>query len=443
MISLEELCKSNKMFDNRYELIKKIGSGGFSEVWLARDTTADFDVAIKIYMTEGRLNNSSKNLFRQEFRDICALQHTNIIHAVGFGIYNDEAPYLCMTVCKDGSANKLKGKISENDLWDLIKQVASGLEYLHRRDIIHQDIKPDNILINNGQYLIIDFGISAKSRSTLRQTNNGNNGGGTTWYMSAESFDNNKPSSLARDIWAFGATLFELMTGDVPYGQYGGLTQMQMHGKIPEIFNSFSDDLKQLTYRCLALHPWDRPSAEQILEIVDSHQKKKDIDWKKGDNGGQSKKKKILISSVASAVILSILSLWYFDSTIPSSDKFTSNKYDSLYLAEIEKVRNAVDEHSAKIMEQREADRISIAPIINEIQHYSEYASKEDSLTAIDAKKKAKECKDSIKNRINQVCQFLEKRGKQKLEYGPIGHEPAQKYFARRDSIKKYLNSIN
>lgn len=370
MVNLNVFKESRQLFDNRYKLIDRIGSGGFSEVWLARDTTADFDVAIKVYMTEGRLNNTSKNLFRQEFRDICALQHTNIIHAVGFGIYNDEAPYLCMTVCKDGSASQLKGHINEEALWDLIKQVASGLEYLHGRDIVHQDIKPDNILINNGQYLIIDFGISAKSRSTLRQTNNGNNGGGTTWYMSAESFDNNNPSSLARDIWAFGATLFELMTGDVPYGQYGGLTQMQMHGKIPEIANDFSDDLKQLTYKCLALHPWDRPSAEQILEIVDSHQKKKDIDWNKGNNAGQSKKKKIFLSSVASIVVLSILSLWYFNSTI-SSKEITSNKYDSLYLAEVEKVRIAVNEHSAKIMEQREADKISIAPIIPKIRKKS------------------------------------------------------------------------
>ena len=441
MVNLNDFKESRQLFDNRYELIDRIGSGGFSEVWLARDTTADLDVALKVYMTEGRLNNTSKNLFRQEFRDICALQHTNIIHAVGFGIYNDEAPYLCMTVCKDGSANKLKGRISEEDLWDLIKQVASGLEYLHGRDIVHQDIKPDNILINNGQYLIIDFGISAKSRSTLRQTENGNNGGGTTWYMSAESFDNTNPSSLARDIWAFGATLFELMTGDVPFGQYGGLTQLKKNGAIPEISNNYSDDLKQLTYKCLSLYPWDRPSAEQILEIVNSHSKGEKLEWGKEDNGGKSIIKKFSVSLVASVAVLSLLYVSYLRHDV-SPQEITSYKNDSLYLAEVEKVRNAVNEHSTNIMKQPEADKISVAPIIKEIQHYTEFASKEDSIT-IDAKYKAKECKDSIRNKVNQVCQFLETRGNQKLEYGPIGHEPAQKYFARRDSIKKYINSIN
>lgn len=437
MISLEELRKSNILFDNRYKLIDKIGSGGFSEVWLAKDIMADLEVALKVYITEGKLDIKSKDLFRQEFKDICALQHTNIIHAVGFGIYNDEAPYLCMIVCKDGSANKYKGNITEKELWNFIEQVASGLKYLHGRDIIHQDIKPDNILINNGQYLIIDFGISAKSRSTLRQTNNVNNGGGTTWYMSAESFDNNTPSSLARDIWAFGATLFELMTGDVPFGQYGGLTQMKKKGEIPEIPYNFSNDLKQLTYKCLALHPWDRLSAEQILEIVDSHKKNKYIDW---GNGSKSRKKKIVVSSVVSVVMLSILSFWYY----PTQRQIepTSNKYDSLYLAEVEKVRKAVNEYSANIMEQREADKISIAPIIEEIQHYTEFASKEDSIS-IDVKNKAEECKDSIRNKVNQVCQFLETRANQKMEYGPIGQESAQKYIARRDSIKKYINSIN
>ena len=60
MVNLNDFKESRQLFDNRYELIDRIGSGGFSEVWLARDTTADLDVALKIYMTEGRLNNTSK-----------------------------------------------------------------------------------------------------------------------------------------------------------------------------------------------------------------------------------------------------------------------------------------------------------------------------------------------------------------------------------------------
>ena len=114
MISLEELYKTNALFDNRYKLTRIIGKGGFSEVWLAKDTTANLDVAMKVYITDGKLDEQSKELFRKEFKDICILNHTNIIRAVGFGIYNDEAPYLCMIVCNGGSANKLVGKITED-----------------------------------------------------------------------------------------------------------------------------------------------------------------------------------------------------------------------------------------------------------------------------------------------------------------------------------------
>lgn len=442
MISLEELYKTNALFDNRYKLTRIIGKGGFSEVWLAKDTTANLDVAMKVYITDGKLDEQSKELFRKEFKDICILNHTNIIRAVGFGIYNDEAPYLCMIVCNGGSANKLVGKISEDELWNFIEQVALGLKYLHNKGIIHKDIKPDNVLINDGQYLITDFGISAKSRSTLRQTNDGNNGGGTTWYMSVESFDNEKPSVYARDIWAFGATLFELMTGDVPFGQLGGLTQRSKNGVIPEITQDYSDDLKLLTYKCLSLDTWDRPSAEQILEVVECHRKGEKFDCGKEGNGGKSKKMKLFVSSVVAVVVLSLFYFLYLRPDTYPKD-LTSYKNDSLYLAEVEKVRSAVDEQSAMIMSQTEADKISVAPIIDEIQHYSEFASKEDSITSLEVKKKAKECKDSIRNKFNQVCQFLETRGKQKLEYGPMGHEPAQKYFARRDSIKGCLNNIN
>lgn len=448
MISLEELYRKNKLFDNRYELISQIGKGGFSEVWLAKDTTANFEVALKVYITDGKLDEESKELFRSEFKAICALHHTNIIHAVGFGIYNDEAPYLCMTVCKEGSAKKLIGKNTEEELWNFIEQVASGLSYLHNRDIIHQDIKPDNVLINEGQYLIIDFGISAKSRNTLRQSENGNNGCGTTWYMSAESFDNNMPSVFARDIWAFGATLYELMTGDVPFGQLGGLTQRGRNGEIPEIAQNYSDDIKQLTYKCLSLETWDRPSAEKILEIVDCHNKDIEINWndngsdgKDGSDGKKdeesSKRKKYFVTSAVAIAILAFLTFGYVYPEI-TKDDIVANKYDSLYLANIENMKTVVVEQSSVIMKQNEASKISIDPMINEIKRYSDYRTLEDSVTP-EAKNRGAVCKDTIKMKVNSVCEFLKSRANQKLEeYGEFGQEAYQKYMSISDSIEKY-----
>lgn len=274
MVNLIDIKESQVLFDGHYRLKEKIGGGGFSEVWLAHDEVADFDVALKIYQPAGELDETGKEDFRKEFARLCGLNHSNIIHAVGFGIYKEKLPYLAMNVCKNGSAKKLIGNISENELWNFIEQIASGLQYLHNRDIVHQDMKPDNVLINaDGQYLIIDFGISTKTRNTLRRSTNGigSIGGGTPWYMSVESFGNDCPHIFARDIWAFGSTLYELMTGDTPFGEYGGLGQKQKNGKIPPIEQNYSDELKSLVYACLALNAWDRPDAEEILKKVKEH----------------------------------------------------------------------------------------------------------------------------------------------------------------------------
>ncbi|MDO4172005.1 MAG: serine/threonine-protein kinase, partial [Prevotellaceae bacterium] len=201
MISLTEIKDSHTLFDNHYQLIEKIGGGGFSEVWLAHDTVAGIDVALKVYTPNGELDEEGKNDFKREFARLCDINHSNIIHAIGFGIYRDELPYLVMNICKNGSAKKLICKIDEEGLWNFMEQVASGLQYLHKRGIVHQDMKPDNVLINSdGQYLIIDFGISTKIRSTLRRSVKGSVGGGTPWYMSIESFGKEASSVYARDI---------------------------------------------------------------------------------------------------------------------------------------------------------------------------------------------------------------------------------------------------
>lgn len=348
MISLIEIKDSHTLFDNHYQLIKKIGGGGFSEVWLAHDTVAGIDVALKIYTPTGELDEEGKNDFKREFARLCDVNHSNIIHAIGFGIYKDELPYLAMNICKNGSAKRLIGQIEEDEFWNFIEQVASGLQYLHKRGIIHQDMKPDNVLINSdGQYLIIDFGISTKIRSTLRKSVKGNIGGGTPWYMSIESFGKESSSVYARDIWAFGASLYEMMTGDVPFGQYGGMTQKANGGKIPEIKQDFSLELKKIVYDCLALNAWDRPDADQILQRVAAH--------RAGikQSGRSNVYRKVLYGIVALLVAVCGM-IWYYDPDIDirtnkqESIAIAKKRNDSIFIASIEKAKMIVDAERLK-----------------------------------------------------------------------------------------------
>ena len=113
--------------------------------------------------------------------------------------------------------------MTENELWDFVGQVAAGLAYIHKHNIIHQDIKPGNVLINaDGQMMITDFGISTGLRKTMRRSANKTDDSardGTIAYMSYECLKENPINVIARDIWAFGATLYEFATGEVPIGE--------------------------------------------------------------------------------------------------------------------------------------------------------------------------------------------------------------------------------
>ena len=177
-------------------------------------------------------------------------------------------PFLILPYCQNGSAFKYVSSntpMPEEEAWKVLHDVAAGLAYLHGKipPIIHQDIKPDNILISDeGRYMITDFGISARIRSTLNRKT-AEMSGGTLAYMGPERFGQNPQPIMASDIWSLGAMMYELMTGNPPYGNHGGMLQKN-GADIPLIEGEYSQRLKDLIYRCVALNTWDRPTAEQI-----------------------------------------------------------------------------------------------------------------------------------------------------------------------------------
>ncbi|GAP71190.1 serine/threonine protein kinase [Candidatus Symbiothrix dinenymphae] len=270
----------NTIFADRYRLMRLLGRGGFSEVWLVEDTKLDgAQAALKIYAPGTGLDTDGTALFRQEFKLVSNLNHTNLLRPSHFDEY-DNRPYLLMPFCEQGSAKKFVGNITEEQAWSFLHYVAAGLEYLHSQEppIIHQDIKPDNILLNSkGVFLITDFGISTKARSTLRRSVSDNAGAGTLAYMGPERFGKDPLPIKAGDIWALGASMFELLTGDVPFGEHGGLIQ-KSGAEIPDIKASYSEDLKALVYKCLSEKTWDRPTAGDIVGMADKWFKGEKVD---------------------------------------------------------------------------------------------------------------------------------------------------------------------
>lgn len=260
------------MFD-RYKLIKLLGRGGFSEVWLAKDDKwTGLQVAIKIYAPGMGLDDDGVKMFIEEFKLVFDLTHTNLLRPTHFDCW-ERQPYLILPYCSKGSTFqyiKDHRSMPEKECWQMIYDVASGLAYMHEKTppLVHQDIKPDNILINDeGRYMITDFGISTRVRSTIRNGQSQEQSGGTMAYMGPECFSAKPKPIMAGDIWSMGAMMYELITGTPPFGNHGGVLQKN-GAEIPIIEENYSQELKDLIYSMLTAETWKRPSARSIEELA-------------------------------------------------------------------------------------------------------------------------------------------------------------------------------
>lgn len=263
--------EGNKLFHDRYFLERLLGRGNFSEVWLAKDTKTDIQVALKIYAPATGLDDAGLNVFAREFSLVVNANHKNLLKPLYYDSC-DRKPYLVLPYCKQGSIMKQVGKFTEQEAWKLIRDVASGLAWLHGMNppVIHQDIKPDNIMIGEkGDFMITDFGVSSHLKSTLRKSlSSAFCSAGTIAYMAPERFGKDNTPIMANDIYSLGATAFEMLAGDTPFGDDGGLVQKK-GAEVPELQGDFSVQLKKVIAKCLRTNPWERPTAEQ-LEIYAS-----------------------------------------------------------------------------------------------------------------------------------------------------------------------------
>ena len=140
--------QENTTFANRYQLERLLGRGGFSEVWLAKDNWTHLRIALKVYAPGQGMDANGLQEFCGELANVFDLNHTNLLKPTHVDTWND-MPYLIMAYCSNGSLSSKVGQLSESEIWKLIHDVGAGLAYLHHRDVVHQDIKPDNILIDD------------------------------------------------------------------------------------------------------------------------------------------------------------------------------------------------------------------------------------------------------------------------------------------------------
>lgn len=267
--------KAGDKFHDRYTLEKLIGVGGFADVWRALDETTHSIVALKIYTN---LDDDGINDLSDEYTRMQNLNHTNILKADHFDRWGN-IPYLVMKYCGGGALNKKIGQLDDGELMHVIKDMAEGLKYLHQNKIVHQDIKPANILIDeqNGtvNYLLSDFGISSKTKTKLSHSVNIKNKGTsmTEDYAPPEKFSSKKEDrrpDRKGDIFSFGISLYELATGGLPFDDLPTGRQLQ-YGDVEIDFSEVKNEkIKRIISLCMQPDKDDRPSADELVEMIQS-----------------------------------------------------------------------------------------------------------------------------------------------------------------------------
>lgn len=199
-----------------YQISKQLGKGGMAVVYLAVQANFERQVALKIMASHLVADASFGERFLREARIVAQLSHQNIVPVYDVGQYQDYH-YMAMEYLPGGDLKaKLKKGVALSEGIDIIKAIASGLDYAHRKNFIHRDIKPENILFReDGSPVISDFGIARNTESETRMTMTGTVIG-SPHYMSPEQAEA-APLDGRTDLYSLGIILYEMLTGAVPF----------------------------------------------------------------------------------------------------------------------------------------------------------------------------------------------------------------------------------
>src|ERR1700761_8165161 len=202
---------------SQYRLLEKLGEGGMGIVYKAMDTMLDRTVAIKLISTERGASDEILQRFKSEAKVQATLSHPNVATLYSYLVWEGRA-VMVMEYIEGETLQQMiarRGPIPSDVAVPLFRQALLGVGAAHRRGIVHRDIKPANIMVNGeGTVKVMDFGIAkvlgveGKTRTNLRM--------GTAWYMAPEQVLN-RPVDARTDIYALGVTLYEILSGQVPF----------------------------------------------------------------------------------------------------------------------------------------------------------------------------------------------------------------------------------
>lgn len=264
-----------------YTLERELGGAGMSRVFVAHETSLGRSVVVKVLPPD--LAGMDLERFRREIRLAARLQHPHIVPLLTAG-ETDGLPFFTMPyIAGESLRAKLVagGELPVQEAVRILRQVASALAYAHEHGVVHRDIKPDNVLLSNGEAMVTDFGVAkALSASTTAAGSSGFTSLGvalgTPAYMAPEQAAADPNVDHRADIYAWGVMAYELLTGQPPFAGRTPQAVLAAHvSEMPEPITkrraSVPSALATLVMRCLEKRPADRPqSTDELLQVLDA-----------------------------------------------------------------------------------------------------------------------------------------------------------------------------
>ncbi|HEX6497610.1 MAG TPA: protein kinase [Micromonosporaceae bacterium] len=254
---------------DRYRLVERVGYGGMSVVWRARDEVLSRDVAVKLLNPRLSDDDGSRTRIRLEALAAARLSHPNITAVYDYGQATDErgrtVPYVVMEFIHGRSlaARLTDGPLPWRTAVRVVAEVAAALAAAHARGVVHRDVKPANVMLTGCGAKVLDFGIAA----SIGQREDGSTVLGTPAYLAPERIAG-RPAEPATDVYAVGLLLYKALTGRLPWEVGSTPDMLTAHryrdpDPLPRIAG-MPRWVGDLCLRCLAKRPEDRPSAEQV-----------------------------------------------------------------------------------------------------------------------------------------------------------------------------------
>jgi beta-lactam-binding protein with PASTA domain/predicted Ser/Thr protein kinase len=272
---LREGVGAGELVDGRYNVLKRIGSGGMADVYCAEDQQLGRRVALKVLYRRFAEDQEFVERFRREASAAAGLQHPNVVQVFDRGSW-DGTYYIAMEFLEGRSLKELvreEGPLAPTLAVDLTIQVLRAARFAHKRGIIHRDIKPHNVIVDaEGRVKVTDFGIARAGASDMTET-----GAimGTAAYLSPEQAQGHAVSASS-DLYSIGILLFELLTGRVPFEADSAVTialkQVSEEPVPPRaLVPAISPELEDVVLRALQKDPAQRyTDADQFIEALET-----------------------------------------------------------------------------------------------------------------------------------------------------------------------------